>query len=42
MTKAVFLIAGLAGLMSTTGAFAGPVTPEEEKYCAYNYREYCN
>jgi len=41
MSKAIFLIAGLAGLMSTA-AFAGPVTPEESKYCDVDYRQYCN
>jgi len=41
MTKVVFLIAGLAGL-TATAAFAGPVTQEESKYCAYDYRQYCN
>jgi hypothetical protein len=41
MSKALFLIAGLTGLMSTA-AFAGPVTEEESKYCDYDYRQYCN
>jgi len=41
MTKMFFLGAGLAGL-TATAAFAGPVTPGEEKYCAYDYRQYCN
>jgi len=41
MSKAIFLIAGLAGLMSTA-AFAGPVTPGEQKYCDVDYRQYCN
>ena len=41
MTKTVFIIAGLTGLMSTA-AFAGPVTQEESQNCAYDYRQYCN
>jgi hypothetical protein len=41
MTKSVLAIAALAGALSTA-AFAGPVTDEESKYCAYDYRQYCN
>ena len=41
MRKSVFAIAVLAGTLSTS-AFAGPVTDEESKYCAYDYRQYCN
>jgi len=41
MTKLVLAIAALAGALSTA-AFAGPVTDEESKYCAYDYRQYCN
>jgi hypothetical protein len=43
MTKAVFLVAGLAGF-TATAAFASeyPVTPDEEKYCDVDYRQYCN
>jgi len=41
MTKALFLVAGLTGLMSTA-ALAGPVTQEESQYCDYDYRQYCN
>jgi|GEM_PF-2665056 len=41
MTKAIFFIAGLTGLMATA-AFAGPVTDEESQYCAHDYRQYCN
>ncbi|HUU26019.1 MAG TPA: hypothetical protein VMW68_10710 [Methyloceanibacter sp.] len=41
MTKAIFLIAGLTGLM-TTAAFAAEPTQEESQYCAHDYRQYCN
>jgi hypothetical protein len=43
MTKAAFLIAGLAAAIPAA-AFASeyPVTPEEEKYCDVDYRQYCN
>jgi len=41
MTKAVFFVAGLTGLMATA-ALAGPVTDEESQYCAHDYRQYCN
>ena len=41
MTKSVLVIAALTGTLSTA-AFAGPVTDEESKYCAYDYRQYCN
>jgi len=43
MAKTFVLIAGLAGALPTT-AFASeyPVTPEEEKYCDVDYRQYCN
>ena len=41
MKKSVLAITVLTGLLSTA-AFAGPVTDEESKYCAANYREYCN
>jgi hypothetical protein len=40
MTKSVLAIAGLAVALSTA-AFAGPVTEQESKYCAYDYRQYC-
>lgn len=45
MTKLVLVIAAaLTGALSTV-AFAQtaqPITEEEKKYCAHNYREYCN
>jgi len=41
MSKYVFAVAVLAGTLSTA-ALAGPVTDEESKYCAANYRDYCN
>ena len=41
MSKCFFAVAVLAGALSTT-ALAGPVTDEESKYCAYDYRQYCN
>jgi hypothetical protein len=43
MTRAAFLIAGLAAAIPAA-AFASeyPVTPEEEKYCDVDYRQYCN
>ena len=37
MSKCFFAVAVLAGTFSTA-ALAGPVTDEESKYCAYNYR----
>jgi hypothetical protein len=40
MTKSVLAIAALAVALSTA-AFAGPVTEQESKYCAYDYRQYC-
>ncbi|MGB6388009.1 MAG: hypothetical protein WBF23_00825 [Methyloceanibacter sp.] len=40
MTKSVLAIAVLAMALSTA-AFAGPVTDEESKYCAHDYRQYC-
>lgn len=40
MTKSLFAIAALVGVLSTA-AFAGPVTEEERKYCAHDYRQYC-
>ena len=40
MTKSVLAIAVLAMSLSTA-AFAGPVTDEESKYCAHDYRQYC-
>ena len=40
MTKSAWVIAALAAALSTA-AFAGPVTEEESKYCAYDYRQYC-
>ena len=45
-TKSVLVIAAaLSGALSTL-AFAGPtaqpVTEEEKKYCAHDYRQYCN
>jgi hypothetical protein len=43
MTKTVFLIAGLAALIPAAAlASEYPVTPEEEKYCDVDYRQYCN
>ena len=41
MSKCFFAVAVLAGALSTA-ALAGPVTDEESKYCAYDYRQYCN
>lgn len=41
MTKSVFVIAALAGMLSTA-AFAAEPTQEETKYCAHDYRQYCN
>jgi hypothetical protein len=45
MTRSVFVVAALVGALSTP-AFAGstayPVTPEEEQFCAHDYRQYCN
>ena len=41
MGKCFFAVAVLAGTLSTA-ALAGPVTDEESKYCAYDYRQYCN
>jgi hypothetical protein len=41
MSKCFFAIAILGGTLSTV-ALAGPVTDEETKYCAYDYRQYCN
>ena len=41
MRKCYFAVAVLVGTVSTA-AFAGPVTDEESKYCAYDYRQYCN
>ncbi len=43
MTKVFFLGAGLA-FAFPAAAFASeyPVTPEEEKYCDVDYRQYCN
>jgi hypothetical protein len=41
MSKWFFATAILAGTLSTV-ALAGPVTDEETKYCAYDYRQYCN
>ena len=41
MSKCFFAIAILTGTFSTA-ALAGPVTDEESKYCAYDYRQYCN
>jgi hypothetical protein len=40
MTKTAMAIAALAAVCSTA-AFAGPVTEQESKYCAYDYRQYC-
>jgi hypothetical protein len=44
MTKLALLIAGLAGALSTPvfAQTAYPVTEEEKKYCAHDYRQYCN
>jgi len=43
MTKMSFLGAGLA-FAFPAAAFASeyPVTPEEEKYCDVDYRQYCD
>ncbi len=41
MTKAIFFIAGLTGLMAMP-AFAAEPTQEETQYCAHDYRQYCN
>jgi len=43
MTKVFYLIAGLS-VAIPGAAFASeyPVTPEEEKYCDVDYRQYCN
>ena len=41
MSKCFFAVAILAGTLSTA-SLAGPITPGEEKYCAYDYRQYCN
>ena len=41
MSKCFFAVAVLAGMLSTA-VLAGPVTDEESKYCAYDYRQYCN
>ncbi len=41
MGKYFFAVAVLAGVVSTA-ALAGPPTDEETKYCAYDYRQYCN
>ncbi len=45
MTKSVLVIAAaLTGALCTVayGQSSYPVTPEEEKYCAHDYRQYCN
>jgi hypothetical protein len=39
MSKSVLLVAVLVAL--STSASAGPVTEEEKKYCAHDYRQYC-
>ena len=41
MSKCSIALALLVGTLSTV-AIAGPVTDEESKYCAYDYRQYCN
>ena len=41
MKKSVLAITVLAAMLSTA-ALAAPPTDEESKYCAANYREYCN
>ena len=41
MNKYLLAVAVLAGTFSTA-ALAGPVTDEESKYCAHDYRQYCN
>jgi len=41
MTRLVISIAALAWALSTA-AYAGPVTEEEQKYCAHDYRTYCS
>lgn len=40
MTRSALIIAAVVAAFSTA-AFAGPVTEEESKYCAYDYRQYC-
>ena len=45
MTKFVLVIAAsLTGALCTVafGQTAYPVTEEEKKYCAHDYRQYCN
>jgi hypothetical protein len=46
MTKFVLVIAAVLTGALSTAAFAGdtayPVTEEEKKYCAHDYRQYCN
>jgi len=43
MTKSFLVIAALAaGLPLAAFASEYPVTPEEEKYCDVDYRQYCN
>ena len=41
MSKCFFAVGVLAGTLSTA-ALAAPPTDEETKYCAADYREYCN
>jgi hypothetical protein len=41
MSKCFLALAVFAGSLSTA-ALAGPVTDEESKYCAYDYRQFCN
>lgn len=41
MKRSASAIAVLAGMLSTA-AFAGQPTQEETKYCAHDYRQYCN
>ena len=41
MGRYLFSVTILAGMLSTA-ALAGPPTDEESKYCAYDYRQYCN
>ena len=45
MTKSVFIIAAALSSALATAALAQtaqPVTEEEKKYCAHDYRQYCN
>ncbi len=41
MRRLFIIIAALAGTLASA-ALAGPVTPDEQKYCAHDYRQYCS